>query len=138
MVKNILFICKYNRFRSRIAEDYFKRNCKDKKIKVKSRGIIKGDYPLDKEEVFVARQLGIRLVGKPKTLDIPVLNWADKIIIVADNVPTDIFKKSQIKKVEQWKIKDISSRDNRKVIKQRILLITKQVDRFIQRLKWKQ
>ena len=48
MTKSILFVCKYNRFRSRVAEAYFKKINKNKNISVKSAGIIKGNLPLDK------------------------------------------------------------------------------------------
>ena len=34
----ILFICKYNRFRSRVAAAYFKKINKNSKIKVESAG----------------------------------------------------------------------------------------------------
>jgi len=40
----ILFVCKYNRFRSQFAEKYFRRI--NKNLKVSSAGIIKVDKPL--------------------------------------------------------------------------------------------
>ena len=45
---NIIFVCKYNRFRSRVAEAYFNKINRNKNIHAYSRGVIRGDYPLDK------------------------------------------------------------------------------------------
>ena len=41
----ILFICKYNAFRSKVAESYFNKMNKNKKIKAFSRGFIMGGAP---------------------------------------------------------------------------------------------
>ena len=54
---NILFVCRYNRFRSRTAEAYFKKINKNKKIKVKSAGIFKGNYPLSPIQVKTGKKL---------------------------------------------------------------------------------
>jgi len=43
----IAFVCKYNRFRSQIAEAYFNKLNKNKSIKVYSAGVIKG-WPIAK------------------------------------------------------------------------------------------
>jgi len=50
-MKKILFVCKYNRFRSKTAEAFFNLLKHNKKIKAKSTGLIKGDYPLDPYQV---------------------------------------------------------------------------------------
>ena len=42
-MKNILFVCKHNVFRSKIAEAYFKKVNQNREINAKSAGIIKAD-----------------------------------------------------------------------------------------------
>ena len=69
--KNILFVCKYNRFRSRVAEAYFKKINK-KNISAFSAGVFRGDYPLDKQELEVCKKLGINIEGKPKNIELSV------------------------------------------------------------------
>jgi protein-tyrosine-phosphatase len=103
----ILFVCKYNRFRSRVAEAAFKKLNKNKKITAESAGLIKGHYPLSELQVRLARKFGLNINGKPKGVSAEKLDNADKIIIVADDVPKIIFNyPSYIKKVEVWNVKD--------------------------------
>lgn len=52
----ILFICKYNAFRSRIAEEYFKKINKNSKIQVISRGFIMGGNS-DNEQREISNKL---------------------------------------------------------------------------------
>ena len=49
-ISKILFICRHNRFRSKIAEGYF--NKINKNVKVKSAGIFIGN-PLDKTQTKI-------------------------------------------------------------------------------------
>ena len=109
MVKNILFVCKYNRFRSKYAESYFNKLNKNKNIKVKSAGIIRGGYPLDKNQVLVAKERRIKLRGKPKGINTNLLKWQDIILITADDVPSEIFRENKMygKKLIVWKIPDV-------------------------------
>ena len=60
---NILFVCRYNRFRSRIAEAYFNKINKNKNVKAKSAGLIKGS-PLNPRTVKVAKKFGLDIRGK--------------------------------------------------------------------------
>ncbi len=105
---NILFVCKYNRFRSRVAEAYFKKINKNKEIKVKSTGIIKGNYPPDKAQILGAKKLGLNIEGKPQGLSTDLLKWQNTTIIVANDVPPEIFKENKKfgKKTIVWKIPD--------------------------------
>lgn len=91
----ILFICKYNRFRSRIAEAYFKKINRNKNIKVSSGGIIIG-IPVAKTVKRIAKKLGFRIFGKPKGIREDLLVKTDLLVIVANDVPSYLFaKKSQ-------------------------------------------
>ena len=105
---NILFVCRYNRFRSRIAEAYFKKVNKSKRIKVKSAGLIKGNS-LSKFTVEIAKNLGLDIKGKVKGLSSKLMSWQNLTVIVADDVPPEVFEKNKQygKKVIIWKIKDV-------------------------------
>jgi protein-tyrosine-phosphatase len=121
---NILLVCKYNRFRSKIAEAFFKKNTSHD---VKSAGIIKG-LPIDDEILLCADKFGLKLSREIRTLDWATLNWQDMIIIVANNVPKKLFEDiHQAKDVRVWKIPDTIGIDSRiEVIK----LIDEKVRRF--------
>jgi protein-tyrosine-phosphatase len=135
---NILFICKYNAFRSRIAEEYFRKTNKNPKIKTASRGLIMGGVP-DKEQIQISKQiLGIK-INKRKALPVKKseLKEADLIIVVADDVPRIIFNyKGNIlqKKVVIWKIKDEQKR-NQNNIKSIVLQIKDKVEELNRKLR---
>lgn len=134
----ILFVCKYNRFRSRVAEAYFNKINKNPRNKAKSGGIIVGSYPLDKKEVAIAKELGIILKGKPEPITTEKLIWQDVVIIVADNVPKKIFKfnrKKFGKKVIVWRIPDIKNGENGQRIREIIQMIKKKVDGLVGELR---
>ncbi len=107
MKTRILFVCKYNRFRSRVAEAYFNQSNKNHSIKAKSAGIIQGN-PINREEERICRAMHIDIRGKPRGLSSKLLKWQDIIVIVADNVPPEIFRdnKKYRKKLIVWKISD--------------------------------
>lgn len=131
MKKNILFVCKYNRFRSRIAEAFLKKF--SKRFNVRSAGLIKGN-PVDKNQVKIAHGFGINIRGKTKGLNVNLLRWADIIIIVADDIPPTIFDKRDRIKIKQWKIKDAKVKDNEKIEKA-IKNIKRKVEIFIDDVK---
>ena len=126
--KNILFICKNNRFKSKIAEAYFKKINKNKKIKAESSGLFEG-FPMNKKTTKVVKELKINLKGKPRATSNKLLTQQDLVIIVADNVPKSIFPRIYTKKVIQWKIKDIKKWNKTGIIKTTKQII-KQVDRL--------
>jgi len=138
----ILFVCKYNRFRSRIAEAYFKKINKNKNIKAESAGLIAGFSPLNKYQIKAARDYGIYLSGKPRAMSMDLLKNQNKIIVVADDVPKDVFdvpfdaRKSYpyTKKVIIWKIPDINDGNIFQKSKKTILTIMKKVDELNKKL----
>ncbi len=105
---NILFVCKYNRFRSRIAEAYFNKINKNKNIKTKSAGLFKGN-PLSPFTVGIAKKMGLDIRGKVKGISSKMLEWQNVTIVVANDVPKAAFNKNVKygKKVIVWKIKDV-------------------------------
>ena len=134
---NILFVCKYNRFRSQIAESYFRKINKNKSIKADSAGMIRGDYPLDRLQVSIAGRLGVKIGGKrPKAFDTNLLRRQDIIIIAADNVPKSIFKYKgrYIQRIIEWKIPDEENgiiRNNERIIR----MVKEKVEDLVRSLK---
>ena len=143
---NILFVCKYNAFRSKVAEAYFKKINKNRNIKVKSRGII-GKSKISPQQKKKCKELGITIKGKSKGLTMDMLKWADLIIITANDVPKNIFmyNKKYPRKVIIWKIKDVFNSDKNVAGKRKVIIkeIIKKADKLNKdinegRLKWKQ
>ena len=107
----ILFICKYNRFRSKVAEALFNKYNKNKVHEAKSAGVI-----VDIIRPFVSQIIVVELskmraeVAEEKSQQVndSLIEWADKIIIVADNVPVELFPRE---KSEVWPVKDASELD---------------------------
>ena len=126
----ILFICKYNRFRSRIAEAYFKKINKIKKIIVDSAGAMQGK-PVDKDEIKAAKKFGLNINGKPKGISSKLLSLQDLCVIVADNVPKSLIKDKIYNKGKTiiFKIKD--ARDSSEKEKIRVIKsIIKKIDKL--------
>lgn len=108
-----LFVCKHNRFRSKVAEAIAKKI--DKKNEYKSAGIqLDFSRPYIAENVKEAlRQRGIfETDEQARELNILDLEWADKIIVVADNINKEIFPRE---KTEIWIIKDADEEDKDKI-----------------------
>ena len=127
---NILFVCKYNRFRSKVAEAYFNKLNKDKSIHVRSAGLIKGD-PSGKEIIREGKKFGFVMKNSTRSLSESLFRWSDIIINVASDVPSSAF--SQAKKhgvkIIMWNVadqKDTLTSQN-KIIK----IIMKKVEKFV-------
>ena len=90
--KNILFVCKWNRFRSKIAEAFFNKYNRNENYKARSAGVVRGHLPLNKNEVSGAKKFGINLGERPRGLTSELMGWQDIIIIVANDVPGILFE----------------------------------------------
>jgi len=127
----IIFICKYNAFRSRVAEEYFNKINKNKKIKVISRGIIMGGDSDNEQRQISNKLLGINIAKrKPLPITLPELIESDLIIVVANDVPKVIFDYQNVnlqKKLIIWKIKDEQKR-NKSNINNIVLKIKERVE----------
>lgn len=144
---NLLFICKHNLFRSKVAEAYFKKLNKNKNIQVDSAGFIKGIWtkiPLPAIRILnkqkeVAKKRGFKLEIQSKELSIDLLSKQDLIIIISDNLPNIFNEKEYIKKglkVRTWKIKDVDSNNyNEKRLDNTFNQIMKMVDKLVKELK---
>jgi protein-tyrosine-phosphatase len=134
---NILFICKYNAFRSRIAEEYFRKINRNPKIKTASRGLIMGGNSDIDQRGIAKKLLGVNIANrKPLPVTLPELVKADLIVVVADDIPKIIFNYQNeplLKKIEVWNIKDEQKR-NKANIKKIALLIKDKVEELNRKL----
>ena len=140
----ILFVCKWNRFRSRTAEAYFKKINKNKKITAESAGIFIGSYPLDKIQIKVAKEFGININGMPRAISAKLLNKTDLIVITADDVSESLFT-PKLQRVIKWNIPDVEKAGEEKKDRKIMKKIFKKIDRLNNELqnngakiKWKQ
>jgi protein-tyrosine-phosphatase len=124
----ILFICKNNKFRSKVAEAYFKKTNKNKNIKVDSAGLFEGGLG-NKNANSIIKKLGINIKGKPRTISNKLLTKQDLVIIVADNVPKNIYDKKYCKNLIKWRIEDTE-----KISKNRIEKIVKKIIKKVDKL----
>tara|TARA_Y100000310_G_scaffold241423_1_gene245407 strand:+ start:241 stop:639 length:399 start_codon:yes stop_codon:yes gene_type:complete len=107
---NILFVCRFNRTRSRIAEAYFNKINKNKNLKAKSAGLFKGSA-VGKEDIKLAKKFNIDIRGNPQGISSKLLVWQNLIVVTANDVPLSIFK-GGAKRVILWKIKDTQYQKN--------------------------
>lgn len=130
---NILFICRHNRFRSKVAEAFFNFYIKQDKFfynrnkenKARSRGIIK-DIDTSENVVEVLKGHNIELKSK-KSIKVSEkdLKWADLIVVVADDIKNSDLKVKD-KKIIKWKISDVDQNDINRM-RQRVNIIEKKV-----------
>lgn len=92
---NVLFICVYNRFRSRVAEALFNHHNKDSSHAAKSAGISvdQTGYPILGVAGKVLKDMGVRVEEKGGAQQVSdnLIEWADKIVIVAEEIPIEMF-----------------------------------------------
>jgi len=110
---NILFVCRANRFRSKSSESLFLKYNKNQNIKVKSAGIRRDTFNpyVTPGLIKILKERGANVTNEDSIqLDQNLVDWADKIIISANNVPLDLFPKE---KTEVWDINDVDVDDPR-------------------------
>jgi len=103
----ILFICRHNCFRSRVAEEYLKK----KEIhEVDSAGIISAKLGPTQLQIDVARnEYGLDITNKSKGLSLELINQQDIVINTADDVDDKFLTHPEYNKhkVISWKISDV-------------------------------
>ena len=127
----LIFVCKHNRFRSKVAEAYFKKVNKNKKIKVSSGGIFKG-VPVAKTVVGIGKKLGIKINKKPRCLREDKLVESDLVVVIANDVPLSLFDPRF--KAIKWGVSDCSQDDEKK-IESIMKQIFKKVDKLVSMLR---
>ena len=143
-MKNILFVCKHNIFRSKLAEAYFNKINTNKNINSDSAGFIKANWLTKAQRKTVKlerkaiKKKGINLKSGSKILNVKLLKKQYLIIIISNDLP-NIFKEEYMKKnlkVITWKIKDVTSKNySEKNLIKTIDLIIKKVDGLVEKLK---
>jgi protein-tyrosine-phosphatase len=134
---NILFICRHNRFRSKVAEALFKKYNKNKKIKAESCGIGLDYIPVAENVIKVLKKFGVKRINrKPKSFNKGLMNKSDLIIIVANNISKKEIKEKEIKgkRIIFWKISDTSQDDYLGILR-RTRIIEKRVKNLIKSLR---
>ncbi|MEK6951604.1 MAG: hypothetical protein AABX29_01180 [Nanoarchaeota archaeon] len=108
----ILFICKFNRYRSNIALALFKKQNKNKNLQARASGIIQGP-PTIKKMREVAKEFNVTLKDNPKSLTEANYNWADLVVIVGNDIPKRLFDNIEgtPREVIVWKLKDVMQFD---------------------------
>ncbi len=129
---NLIFVCKYNRFRSRIAEAYFKKINKNKNLHATSSGVFKG-LPVAENVIKIGKEWRINTGGQTRGLHESEFVDADLIVVTANDVPVSLFKRFK-GKVIRWKIPDISQ-SNKKRIEEIMKEIFKKVDVLVRQLR---
>jgi protein-tyrosine-phosphatase len=109
MKKKILFVCKFNNTRSQISAFLFNKLNKNKEWIADSAGVIGGRAsPETLKNLSILKKNHKMKFTKKKTLTQNLLFSSDMIIVVAEDVPIELFS-SQIKhgiKVVKWNVKD--------------------------------
>ena len=121
----ILFVCKHNRFRSKVAEALFNAKVQNKQeglfdfynknpeIKAESAGVKLDFNPVEEIVNKILGEKGVVISNKvPRMLTKRLADEADKIIITANNVSADGFPKE---KTEIWAISDCPEDDTDKI-----------------------
>lgn len=119
-MKRILFVCKHNRFRSVLAEGFFRKYNVNKNLRIGSGGILRGK-PINKNVKAIARRFELKIKAKPQGISDEILNGQDIVVVVADNVPAWLFRKKG-RKVIWYKIRDADNDDIKEVLNRANLL----------------
>ncbi len=131
----LLFICKHNRFRSKVAEAIFNKLNKNPGIKAESAGIMIDEArPYIAENVIkIMREKGYSLdSGIPKRVTALDVNNYDLLVIAAHDVDEDFFNSSGFKgKIIKWDISD-ADEDEYQKIKKIIGRIEKKIKKLIE------
>jgi protein-tyrosine-phosphatase len=128
----ILFICMHNRFRSKVAEALLKFYDKRGKFEVKSAGMqldVLRPYVAENVKKVLAEKKVFIENGLPVLVSKQAIEWADKIILVADNVSAEDFPAD---KTEVWAVSDCSESDF-EGIKREIGNIERKISEFLRK-----
>jgi protein-tyrosine-phosphatase len=130
----ILFICKHNKFRSKVAEAIFNKLNKNKKIIAESAGIIGSEHFTPESVIRILKEKGYGVARMDaRRVDSVKIKDFDMIVIAADNINSRFFKDSFKGKIIWWKITDCIDTDI-EGIKERVDEIEKRIKEFIKEL----
>jgi len=127
----ILFVCRSNILRSKIAEAYFKKINKNQKIRVSSAGFRTDGDPLYDTEKEVAKEFNLKLSPKIRKINKKIIEDSDIVILVADNVDP---KEISAKKLIVWKIEDPKENFDKERVKKVFLSVMREVENLVKEL----
>jgi protein-tyrosine-phosphatase len=110
---NILFVCRHNIFRSRIAEEHMKK-ISNGKHNISSAGLIRFHGEMEPLQKKVCEERGFILPNQSKSLSVEGLRNQDLVVIVANDVPPKLLEHKgyhTIGKVRRWNISDVETND---------------------------
>ena len=112
----ILFVCKHNRFRSKVAEAFFNKLNTNQDWKAESAGEVFNDKETPENVIKVLKEFKVEVNHKkPRQINQNLIEKFDLIIVVADNV--DLSDKVNGKKLVVWKISDTPEEDVKGILK---------------------
>lgn len=108
---NILFVCKHNRFRSKVAEAIF-NSLVNGKARAESRGLFLDEIrPYVEESVInVMKDKGYEISGKPKQLGFQEMKNFDVLAVISNGIEKEFFDNFK-KKILIWNISDTDAKD---------------------------
>jgi protein-tyrosine-phosphatase len=127
----IIFVCRHNRFRSKVGECIFNSFNKNKRIIAESAGIIIDRNPVCLNVLNLMKEKRYEIKDViPRQITSAEVNNYNKIIIVANNIEPNFFKNSFNGEILWWKVSDCDEKDI-EGIKKRIDEIEEKVRRFM-------
>ena len=109
-MSKILFICRHNCFRSRVAEEYMKIvSAPD--ISISSAGLIPSDLGPTQFQREVVREYGFDIPNRAKGITAKLLSEQDYIVNTANDVPNSLLIHPSYNRAEliSWDISDVES-----------------------------
>lgn len=127
----ILFICKHNRFRSKVSEAIFNYYNENSEIKAESAGMVERGHPVSEIVQKAMAERGFKIRNKtPRQVNDKIISRSDLIIIAADDVNRKFFEKHG-KNVIVWKIPDVFFEEDYDGISKRIDMIERRIKELI-------
>lgn len=131
---NILFVCRYNRYRSRVAEALFNFYNKNRDIKVKSAGTDSLELGLPiigiAGQVLTELKVDFNKNQRSRAINKSLIDWADKIYVVADDVSLEGLPRAKTKQIDipdSWQTYEIAL-ENIKEIEGHVKQIIKEMN----------
>lgn len=131
--QKILFVCKHNVYRSKIAEFYLKKI--NTEVNVSSGGLFAPGGIPNPIQKKIFKKLKIKL-PEPRPISLTTLTECNIIVIVADDIPVSLFEDEERygkKEIICWEIPDLAS--NQKEIEETIRIIKEKVEKLNHYLK---
>jgi len=135
--KTILFLCVHNTFRSQVAEAYFNKFAKEKRLnwQAESAGFLEAEK-INEKAVILMKEEGIDISDKkPKLMTNEMIKKADKIVVVCQECEEQglCLTLPRDKDIEYWRLPNPAemeldkAREIRNQIKEKVLSLIKEL-----------